>query len=505
LTNLPDQYLAKRQPTVLAPTLPIAADQQHQKKEQLLVSPIIPTEEPTMDHKIPEISLMNKRSSSALSNRKSSGSYSIYSTFGGNESEYSIEEPKVRSATPPVPVPVITNNNDSKRWENSRTLVAGESENLFSTVDERQHNDDDEEEEEEEEEEDDNNSETITEDSSETTDDEFVDATGFSQEDIERERRMILEKNLSKRLSGGHFGSAGGLVLSINQSSDDFSSSSSPLPLPTATKRKSQKIPADDELAQSLLNWKRHSDNSKRWSVRNSTGATTTTATTVMEDTGDKHSSTITVIDMRSTTNGDSPHAITDKTTISNETEQQEKVKQTEEEEELSVPDKLALRKEAEEALTGANTPPATKTTFVKVIDSNSIPKAPVAPTASLPLPPLPPLTTQTTLLKTLSASDAAKSEKYSSSEFSKTLDDVWKTSDDTLHLFDDDRTKQLQTSIQIKVADHDADPSKEGVVVDDKIKETATSLWNEDETVVVKERMAEWLGQGYVFDVFFY
>lgn len=482
---------------MLTPAVPIVVDQQHQKKEQPLVSTIIPPEEPVMDHKIPEMSLTNKRSSSALSNRKSSGSYSIYSTFGGNESEYSIEEPKIRSVTPPVPA--IASNNDSKRWENPRTSVAGESENSYSTVDEGQHDNDIEQEEGED---DDNNSETITEDSSETTDDEFVDATGFSQEDIERERRMILEKNLSKRLSGGHFGSAGGLVLSINQSSDDFSSNSSPLPLPTAAKRKSQKIPADDELAQSLLNWKRHSDNSKRWSMRNSTGATTTTTTTtatVMEDTGDKHSSTITVIDMRSTINDTPLHAITDETTASNKTEHQEKVKQ-EDEEELSVPDKLALRKEAEEALTGANTPPATKTTFVKVIDSNSIPKAPTAPTASLPLPPLPPLPTQTTLLKTLSASDAAKSEKYSSSEFSKTLDDVWKTSDDTLHLFDDDRTKQLQTSIQIKVADHDADPSKEDVVVDDQIKETATSLWNEDETVVVKERMAEWLGQGYVF-----
>ncbi|CAO3687735.1 unnamed protein product [Umbelopsis ramanniana] len=40
----------------------------------------------------------------------------------------------------------------------------------------------------------------------------FVDATGVSQEDIERERA---ERRLTKRLSGGHFGSAGGLLLSI--------------------------------------------------------------------------------------------------------------------------------------------------------------------------------------------------------------------------------------------------------------------------------------------------
>ncbi|RUS21948.1 hypothetical protein BC937DRAFT_90927 [Endogone sp. FLAS-F59071] len=42
-------------------------------------------------------------------------------------------------------------------------------------------------------------------------DDVFVDATGDSQDDIERER--VVEK-LTKRLSGGHFGSAGGLILS---------------------------------------------------------------------------------------------------------------------------------------------------------------------------------------------------------------------------------------------------------------------------------------------------
>lgn len=40
----------------------------------------------------------------------------------------------------------------------------------------------------------------------------FVDASGQSQEDIERERA---ERRLSKRLSGGHYGSAGGLLLSI--------------------------------------------------------------------------------------------------------------------------------------------------------------------------------------------------------------------------------------------------------------------------------------------------
>jgi hypothetical protein len=49
-------------------------------------------------------------------------------------------------------------------------------------------------------------------DEGEVTEDAFVDATGVSQDDIEREQA---ERRLSKRLSGGHFGSAGGLLLSI--------------------------------------------------------------------------------------------------------------------------------------------------------------------------------------------------------------------------------------------------------------------------------------------------
>jgi hypothetical protein len=49
-------------------------------------------------------------------------------------------------------------------------------------------------------------------DEADNGDDAFVDATGVSQEDIERERT---ERRLTKRLSGGHFGSAGGLLLSI--------------------------------------------------------------------------------------------------------------------------------------------------------------------------------------------------------------------------------------------------------------------------------------------------
>ncbi|KAI8639739.1 hypothetical protein BD408DRAFT_434851 [Parasitella parasitica] len=451
LTNLPDQYIAKRPAITPTLTSPHAAN---------LQAPQPLTEHATMDHKLSEKSVLKKRSSSALS----SGSYSIYSTFGGNESEFSIEETKVGSVTPPVRAPVIaTNTNDSKRWENPRNSPAGDSENSFTTVLEEQFEDDD-----------DINSETITEDGSETTDDEFVDASGFSQEDIERERKIALEKNLAKRLSGGHFGSAGGLMLSINQSSDEFDL---PPPLPTTAKHKSQKIPADDELAQSLLKWKSHIDSSKRWSMHNSTSTSSNATATVMEDTGEKHLSTITVIDLRSAANN-TPHHITSDPITTND------------DQEISAPDKLALRKEAEEALTGANTTPATKTTFTKGADSSRKSKAYSTSTSLLPSP------AQPTPLKALSATDAAKPERYSSSEFSKALDAAWKTSDNTWLLFDGDRTKQLQTTVQIQIADSDSNTN-----VDNQIQETARALWNEDEKLVAKERMAEWLGQGKPFE----
>ncbi|KAI8332599.1 hypothetical protein BC941DRAFT_402253 [Chlamydoabsidia padenii] len=49
-------------------------------------------------------------------------------------------------------------------------------------------------------------------DDDENDDDIFVDATEYSQDDMERER---FDTRLSKRLSGGHYGSAGGLLFSI--------------------------------------------------------------------------------------------------------------------------------------------------------------------------------------------------------------------------------------------------------------------------------------------------
>lgn len=216
--------------------------------------------------------------SDTTSQRKSSGSYSIYSTFGGNgDSVYSVEVSKKKSVdsfTSTLPPDTSTSNQQEEEEEEDSTT-----------------NDD--------------------------SDDEFVDATGSSQEDIEREKRLEIQNNLSKRLSGGHFGSAGGLLVSINEP-----------PLP---QRRS--LNHDDELSKSMLNWKRHSDSGKRWSFR-------------ATEEEQKHASTITVIDLRATMNIPQEKEI---------------------EEELSVKDKLALRQKAQEALDGQTQ--TTTELFSKTLD----------------------------------------------------------------------------------------------------------------------------------------
>jgi hypothetical protein len=80
-------------------------------------------------------------------------------------------------------------------------------------------------------------------------DDVFVDATGASQDDIEKEKTA---HRLSKRLSGGHFGSAGGLMMSIMEAEK--------------TQRRRSRPPPED-VAQSMLNWKRHSGQHKHENV----------------------------------------------------------------------------------------------------------------------------------------------------------------------------------------------------------------------------------------------
>jgi hypothetical protein len=171
-----------------------------------------------------------------------------------------------------------------------------------------------------------------------------------------------------------------------------------------------------------------------------------------------KHASTVTVIDIRSTTvplleNVGSPKNL------------------KEDEEELSIPDKMALRKEAEKALSGSASPvDQTSKSANKIVKSS----------------------TTTTLASLSSSSTLTENSEATISTaelFSKTLDDVWKTSDTTLDLFNDPKSMKLHSSIQ------SSENSSEKL--DEKIRDTALLLWKEDESVVSKERMAEWLGQG--------
>lgn len=248
--------------------------------------------------------------------RKSSGSFSIYSTFG-RDSFDSVDH------------------------------VSSESLDSYNTV--QDHQEDTEEE------------------------DTFVDAHGFSEEDLAILEKKLQDTHLAKRLSGGHYGSAGGLVVSIQP----------------------KQIENDDELAKSMLNWKRHSDSNKRWShiLR-----AQHTEEGLPQTVNDKHASTVTMIDLRTTS------------------ERQE--------EELSMPDKLALREEAEKTLNGQ---PKQETLFTS---------------------------------------------------------DVW-TSTSSISLLDDPREKNKK---------------KEEGEDEEKARETAQMLWNEDESVVTKEKMAEWLGQNKPF-----
>ncbi|OBZ88605.1 PH and SEC7 domain-containing protein C11E3.11c [Choanephora cucurbitarum] len=413
LTNLPVHYLTKR-PTHDPPPIQL---------------PPIPT--PTIPSSPIDIGSTPLEADSTSSLRKSSGSYSIYSTFGGDESIYSadsLEQPRY-----------------------SAQSVGGESVNSFTTVVSQQHSS---------EEIDDTDSATTTIITATSSDDEddFVDATGFSQEDIEREQRMLEEEevnngSLTKRLSGGHYGSAGGLVASIQKNENRLSKSppGSPvpaLPIPPVPpipeqhqphhRRKSKRSTTpDDDLAESMLNWKRHSGNSKRWSARSSVQS----KTVFSKD--EKRASTITVIDLRSTLPS--------------------------EPEELSTMDKMALRKQAEEALSGT-----------KAVSTSCLPLA----------------SKDDHLPSTLSFNSVPRANSLQfTTDFSKTLDDVWKTSEDNLHLFNDPRSKTLETNIKVHVSEQEG-PTEEL----EKAKQAACLLWNEDETIVAREKMAEWLGKGKPF-----
>ncbi|KAI7870410.1 hypothetical protein BDF14DRAFT_1979932 [Spinellus fusiger] len=148
---------------------------------------------------------------SVSSTRKSSGSYSVYSTFA--ESYHSDSKDPDAHQDTSLLEPISRTP--------SRHTTACDFEETSDSDENGVDSDDD----------DDNDD-----------DDVFVDATDLSQEDVEREKK---ESRLSKRLSGGHFGSAGGLMLSCIP------------PLNKTTSHRNSRTPED--LATAMLNWKRHS------------------------------------------------------------------------------------------------------------------------------------------------------------------------------------------------------------------------------------------------------
>jgi hypothetical protein len=394
----PDQFITDLPSGILNTSSNDSSNKPRQKESLPLPSFDVITHSPN------ELNNKRKGSSNTI-DRKSSGSYSIYSTFGA-DSVYSVEHQ--------VKPPTTTSTATSVQWDSTSSVT--ESVDSFNTVlsttESTTENDDDagidefisveqlnkviEEIVDEEGEDDDND------------DDAFVDATGFSQDDIEKEKQY---ENLSKRLSGGHFGSAGGLILSISPTVVPSYLESSPSAAAAVTesttkqqRRKSR--PPPDDIAQSMLNWKRHSDGSKRWS-----------SVQIIDPSSDKRpSSQVTVIDMRLST----PQA----------TKKEEKPE--EDEKELSIPDKLAFREAAEKTLMGCEK----QTTTTKETD-----------------------------------------------DFSKTLDnDVWATEKINLIQVKDPRNT-------ISVEEQNLDMSE--------VKKTAELLWKEDETIVPRSKLAEWLGQG--------
>ncbi|EPB91631.1 hypothetical protein HMPREF1544_01553 [Mucor circinelloides 1006PhL] len=185
------------------------------------------------------------------STRKSTGSYSIYSTFGAesiyeeNDSSDNVNnaasaslQPDRRLSTTPDTAPaepaseadlvsIVANNVQTR---NPARLVTEES-SIHETEDDDDSSFDDDDDDDDQ--------------SSNRQSDVFVDATDMSLEDLEREK---IEARLSKRLSGGHFGSAGGLMISILAS--------------TSTETKAQRRtsrPPPEDVVQSMINWKRHS------------------------------------------------------------------------------------------------------------------------------------------------------------------------------------------------------------------------------------------------------
>ncbi|KAG2217575.1 hypothetical protein INT45_004928 [Circinella minor] len=294
----------------------------------------------------------------------------------------------------------------------------------------------------------------------EDEDDVFVDATGYSQDDIERERG---ENKLSKRLSGGHFGSAGGLMLAT--------AAAETANMPKHQKRKSR--PPPEDIAQAMLNWKRHSGS----------GA-------------NKRMSGISAIAKWASENGGNKS-----------TEGQEG--------ELTSTDKQTSRDKAAEALSGSNnrmntnptpppeekplsitpppppisTPTPTPTTIQKVIQQEPQPQKQLEqPQKQLEQP-------QKQLEQPQKPEHHQRDRSLSilSDDFSKSLDDAWNDPDPGIAQVLDPRLSPEPEE------DRKPIPSKKHT--DQETQEAAHHLWNEDDVIAPREKIAEWLGQGKSFN----
>lgn len=254
-------------------------------------------------------------------------------------------------------------------------------------------------------------------------DDVFVDATGFSQDDIKREQT---ESKLSKRLSGGHYGSAGGLMIAT-----------APTNLDASQQQKRKSRPPPEDIAKAMLDWKRQSGGtSKRLSGINK-----------WNNFIDNRESTGTVVDLR--------------------------VKQEDDEEdkrELSLPDKQALRDQAAETLMG------NKSTVVAAANSSTL---------------SPPQQQQSNS----SSHQRTPSINQLSFAFSKSLDAAWNDPNPEIAKVFDPRlsTEQQQQQQQQPEQAPPAHFNKDA-------QEAARRLWQEDETLCPRERIAEWLGSGQVY-----
>ncbi|KAI9020850.1 hypothetical protein CLU79DRAFT_754052 [Phycomyces nitens] len=408
-----------------------------------------PVETPEKDYQASQEDQPSPSSWSNLSIGKSSGSYSFYSTFGA-DSTHSVDsidtpqpiDPAIRnfmSLDYPFNPNIDPTFHDSNVIENND--LDASSIDSFNTVesalDENPHMDVICEESSLHEGSQDNSA-TSTDTEDDDDDEVFLNAVDTLEGE---ERPAAKTPKLSNRLSGGHFGSAGGLILSTAAVVPPVP------PLPPHQKRKSQ--PPPEDIAQAMLEWKRLSDGGvpKRMS-------TTNQAMGLLE----------------------LPNQLNDL-----------KAKE-ESEEELSGIDRQTLRKQAVDALEGLGA--GTHTGAGAALRPCCSPSSPPLPPPSAPLPPVPTLPLVVHPYHKPTNSISSLSEMIS-----KTLDSAWS---DTVP--DIVEVKDPRLSSQVKGAENQTSrPSiqlSESVYTTQNPQEAAKWLWAETEEFVPRERVAEWLGQ---------